>query len=364
MKYFFVAGEHSGDLHGSALITQLFSLEPEAEISAWGGVMMRHSGAKLLKSYHDYTSFGFWQVLVNIRHLKQQLDLCKQDINRLRPDVLVLIDFPGFNLRLAKYAKSIGVKVCYYIAPKLWAWNSSRVSIIRQYVDQLLVIFPFEVAYYQQFGIHATYVGNPSVEYLGAFMEKNKPKDSTVSIAVLPGSRGSEIKELLPVLKSVAEGLPELTFKVSRLNTLSIEKFREIERLSNVEICEEESRFLMNTSSLAIVASGTATLEAALLNVPQIVIYKTNKITYWLARLLVKIPHISLVNILLKSALLLELIQSDCSPGRLIMEIEKLIGDVEQQKKISEGYSEIRKILGTKSASASAAKIVQSLGCS
>ncbi|MEQ9306630.1 MAG: lipid-A-disaccharide synthase [Marinoscillum sp.] len=364
MKYFIVAGERSGDLHGSNLIEQILHQDPEAEITGWGGELMESSGAKITTLYHEVNFMGFWEVLKNITTILRKLHQCKQEIRSCQPDVLVLIDFAGFNLRLARFAKRIGIKVCYYISPKIWAWNKSRIRLIRKSVDRMLVVFPFEEKFYQDLGFDVDYIGNPIMDAITKNPQKHSYNDGVreKTIAFLPGSRKQEVMRSLEVIRRLVIVFEEYKFIVSTVSNLDTSIYDPLRDLPNVEIIDGHVYDVLRSSHAAIVTSGTATLEAALLNVPQVVVYRTSLITYLIAKALVGLNYISLVNLLLEKEVVTELVQGDYNAANIASELETILSDSTKQKKISEGYSEIRVLLGEQSASKNAATAIIKLG--
>ncbi len=360
MKYFFVVGERSGDLHASRVIEQLQHLDHNCEVYGWGGKLMENAGAKILRNYIEYSIIGFWEVIRGLGKLHSLLKACKKDISNIQPDVLVLVDFAGFNLRLGNYAKENGVKIAYYIPPKVWAWGTHRINKIKNCVDETLVIFPFEESFFKERGVRAKYVGNPSLESFHHTSDSSKMEQK--AIAILPGSRRSEVISSIAIVDELARSNPDLKFLVSKVDSLPKDLYRILESRQNTSLFEGNSKEILSRAEIAVVTSGTATLEAALLGVPQIVVYKTSRVTYLIAKYLVSIPYISLVNILLNRKLVVELIQKEFSSENIEMEVKKLMKDTGRQKKISEGYSEIRNILGDKVASSTASKAIYDLG--
>jgi len=364
LKYFIVVGERSGDFHGASLVKQLRIQDPSAEIVAWGGDMLEAKNVQLLRHYYAYSVMGFWEIISHIPKLSSLLAECKRNILRFSPDVLILIDFPGFNLRIASFAKKRGIKTAYYISPKVWAWNKSRVSTIKKSVDRMLVIFPFEKEFYQQNNYKVQYVGNPSLEYVDDFVFRQKSEVERDSIIFLPGSRKKEIEYAVPIIRQLAERVENRRIIVSQVDNVSDDLYEPLRELPNVTLSIQNSLELLSKGKVAVVTSGTATLESALMNVPQLVVYRMNPVSYWLAKRLIRIKYISLVNILTERSLVTELIQQDYNASRLKLELEKLLTDQGKQEKISEGYSEIRNILGNQKASVCAASSIIELGCS
>ena len=365
MRYFIVAGERSGDLHGANLIREITKQDQRAEIVGWGGGLMGSAGARILKDYHDLTVMGFWEVVKTFWTLRSHFKECQRDIRAFSPQVLVLIDFGGFNLRLATYARNFKIKTCYYIAPKLWAWRPQRISRIRRSVDQMLVILPFEKGFYQGLRYEVTYVGNPVLEALSTYewndtllhvLKRHK------SIAFLPGSREQEIKQAIPVIQKISTVFDDYQILVSGVSNVDKSIYELLRNLGNISLVFDKAYELIQSAEAAVVTSGTATLETALIGKPQVVVYKTSWLTYLIARRMIRVPHISLVNLIAGKEVVRELIQGDYNAVNVASELETLLSDVASKKRISEGYSEIRSILGETNASEKAARHIIDLG--
>ncbi|MFN2422629.1 MAG: lipid-A-disaccharide synthase [Cryomorphaceae bacterium] len=320
MKYYIIAGEASGDLHGGNLIKHLVSGDPDADIRAWGGDLMEAAGARVVKHYRDLAFMGFAEVIANLRTIKRNFDFCKKDLLEFAPDVLILIDYPGFNLRMAKFAKAKGIRVFYYISPQIWAWKQGRVKQVKAYVDEMYVILPFEKAFYAKFGVDVHYVGHPLADAVeqykedfpsrSEFLKKHSLDDRPIT-AILPGSRKQEISTMLPVMLKAARSLTDTTVVVAGAPSQEEDFYRSTPGAADVKIISGATYELLNYSSAAMVTSGTATLEAALFRVPQVVCYKAGWISYIIARSLVKIKYISLVNLIMDREVVRELIQGD-----------------------------------------------------
>lgn len=348
MKLFFVAGEASGDQHGSRVIAEIKKVNPSTEIVAWGGDLMQNEGAKLLSHYKHRAYMGLMEVVKNIRTIKAFMKQAKADILREKPDALVFVDNPGFNLPLAQFAKKNGIEVHWYIAPKAWAWNKSRVKTMKKCIDHLYVIFPFEVSFFEGLGMPCTYVGNPTYESVVAFNITNQNKIESVTnqtIAILAGSRKNEVMTLLPNFIKVANKLKNVRVVVAGAPGLDIAFYNQILKkydLNATVVFNQTFELLQQakqTGGFALVASGTATLETALFKLPQVVAYRVNKLTYFVGKQLLKIPYISLVNILLQRNLIEEHLQK--------MDVETLWNAVQRlqqedtQNSILEGYDEL-----------------------
>jgi lipid-A-disaccharide synthase len=362
MKYYIIAGEASGDLHGSNLIKELRLLDAAADIRCWGGDKMEAAGGKVVKHYRDLAFMGFVEVLKNLRTIFKNLAFCKEDITAYQPDVLVLVDYPGFNLRIAKWAKAQGIKVVYYISPQVWAWKENRVKMMKQCIDKMLVILPFEKDYYaNKWNWPVEYVGHPLVQVI----EEHKAQQSSIIsnkpiIALLPGSRKQEILKKLPVMLQVANHFPAYQFVVAKAPGLE-ERFYDtlLQPYNNVSYVSNRTYALLLQSKAALVTSGTATLETALFGVPEVVCYKGNPISYQIAKRLISIKYISLVNLIMDTPVVTELIQADMNVQRLTEELTKLLTDPATQQRITTQYTALKNLLSKEGdASAKAAKEV------
>lgn len=344
MKYFFIAGEKSGDQHAANLIAAIHREDSKCDAVGWGGDQMEQADMRLLRNYQTFTTFGIWEVLSRLKLYNDLLNVCLSDVIQENPDCLILVDFGGFNLRMAALAKKAGYKVFYYIPPKLWAWGKWRIHLIKRNVDRVYCVFPFEVEVFQDLGYDKIeYVGNPTFNSLAKV--KNKRNDHSNSIVFLPGSRRGEVLRAIPVINDLAKFMPEREFYVSIVSNLDRHIYDSLEKLPNVHLESLAISDLVSKGSYAVVTSGTASLEMAFLNMPQVVVYRTSRITYLIARLLVRVKFISLVNILLGRGLIIELIQKRYS-AKCIINGLKMLEQTDNQKKISEGYSEICEMLG------------------
>ncbi len=360
MKLYIIAGEASGDLHGSNLIAAFRRMDKDADIRAWGGDLMQKSGAHIVKHYRDLAFMGFIEVVQNLKTILGNLKFCKKDIEAFKPDALVLIDYPGFNLRIAKWAKKKGIKVIYYIAPQIWAWNTKRVHEIKANTDMIISILPFESDFYAKHGAHVDYVGHPLLDAIQsnensteAFKELQTKKEI---FALLPGSRKQEIKRILPKMLSVVESYPQFQFVIAGSPTMSISYYQEfIGTLKNVKIVSNKTYPLLSIAKYALVSSGTATLETALHRVPQIVCYEGSPISFAIAKRLIKVKYISLVNLILDQPALTELIQKDLTKNNLQSSINELIRN---RSKVLTDYDELINLLGSQGASEKAAKLI------
>lgn len=370
MKYYIIAGEASGDLHGSNLIKALREKDPHADIRCWGGDKMEAAAATLVKHYKDLAFMGFIEVLNNLGTILRNIRFCKEDITAYQPDVLILIDYPGFNLRIAKWAKQQGFKIIYYISPQVWAWKENRVKLIKQCVDKMLVILPFEKAFYQKWNYEVEYVGHPLVEVVEEYMNKEqerrnselqtsnlKPQTSNI-IALLPGSRKQEILKKLPIMLEVTKRFPDYRFVVAKAPGLD-EAFYStlLAPYGNVSSVKDQTYSLLMQAKAALVTSGTATLETALFGVPEVICYKGNALSYQIAKRLVNIKFIGLVNLIMDKEVMKELIQDDLTPGNLEKELDRLLNDPEKQRQVKEDYAALKTLLsqgGNASANAAA----------
>ena len=352
MKYYIIAGEASGDLHGSNLIKELHKLDTNAVIRCWGGDKMKAAGAILVKDYRELAFMGFTEVIKNLPTIFRNLSFCKKDILQHRPDILILIDYPGFNLRIAKWAKQQGLKIVYYISPQIWAWKENRVHGIKKYVDKMLVILPFEKAFYKKWNYEVEYVGHPLVEVIEEFEnQKSKPDSYRVEnqklvIALLPGSRRQEILKKLPVMLQVANHYPDYKFIVAKAPGLPDEFYNELlQPYSNVDSVANKTYELLSQSQAALVTSGTATLETALFAVPEIICYKGNGISYQIAKRLIKIKYIGLVNLIMDKQVVKELIQDELTEKNLVAELDLLLTNENKKQQLVKDYADLKTLL-------------------
>lgn len=350
MKYYIIAGEASGDLHGSNLIKQLHLLDTSADIRCWGGDLMQAAGAHLVKHYKDLAFMGFAEVVKNLPTILKNIKFCKQDILDYKPDVLVLIDYPGFNLRIAEWAKKEGFKIVYYISPQVWAWKENRVKKMKLYIDKMLVILPFEKDYYKnKWNWDVEYVGHPLVQVIDNF-KKSAVNHPTLSnkkiIALLPGSRKQEITKKLPVMLEVSKYFPDKQFIVAKAPGLDNEFYESfLAPYNNVSSLSGKTYDLLMQSEAAVVTSGTATLETALFAVPEVVCYKGSNISYQIAKRLITIKYISLVNLIPDKSVVKELIQNDMTVENIKNELKDLLENPERKKQLQEDYADLRALL-------------------
>lgn len=374
MKYYIIAGEASGDLHGSNLIKGLLKADPAAEIRFWGGdKMIAAAGTHgtLVKHYKEASIMGFWEVVKNLRRIGRQMRFCREDITAYHPDVLILIDYPGFNLRMAKFVHTYHwnrdtnntnrPKVFYYIAPKVWAWKEKRVVKLREYVDKLFIIFPFEIEYFRKHGIEAFYAGNPIMDSVAertavtpesakAFREANGLEHRPI-IALVAGSRGSEIRYNLPNMVAVSRLFPEYQFVVTGVSWLDRALYDKYLNGSDVRFVCDMTYETISQSAAALVTSGTATLETALLNVPEVVCFRSSAISIWVARQLVKLRFVSLVNLIMDREVVRELLQEDFTPEIAAEELRAVLPGGTKYERMMNDFKELRMATGEPGAS-------------
>ena len=363
MKYYIIAGEASGDLHGSNLIRQLRILDKGAEVRCWGGELMEQAGAILAKNYKDLAFMGFTEVVVNLGTILRNFRFCKSDITTFQPDVVILIDYPGFNLRMAEWAKGQGLKVIYYISPQVWAWKENRVKKIRRWVDKMLVILPFEKEFYRTWDYQVEYVGHPLVEVVMDALGRTDPDPGLTKplIALLPGSRKQEVRKKLPEMLKMTRHFPGYNFVVAQAPSLDDDFLREIIGQNDQVVCWKNKTYsLLKHCRAALVTSGTATLEAALFGVPEVVCYKGSPISFFLAKKLVRVKYISLVNLIMDKEVVRELIQDDLREENLHRELDRLLHDEKYINQIKSDYARLWSRLGDGNASRTAAEIIYS----
>jgi lipid-A-disaccharide synthase len=358
MKYYIIAGEASGDLHGSNLIKELRRQDPATTVRCWGGDLMQQAGGELVKHYKDLAFMGFAEVLMNLRTIFRNLDFCKQDILQYRPDALILIDYPGFNMRIAKWAHQARsrTRIIYYISPQVWAWKEGRVRQIRETVDKMLVILPFEKEFYKKWNYDVEYVGHPLVEEIDSFLSgpppvlnlipPRSPEPSKPIIALLPGSRKQEIEKKLPIMLEASRHFPDFQFVVAQAPGQEPAFYDHLtESYPNVSSIRNQTYALLSQARAACVTSGTATLETALFGVPEVVCYKGSTISYQIARRLIKVKYISLVNLIMDKEVVKELIQDELTPDNLRREVEDLLHNNARQQQLREDYARLKRIL-------------------
>jgi lipid-A-disaccharide synthase len=363
MKYYIISGEASGDLHGSNLIKELHLLDASATIRCWGGDLMEAAGATLVKHYSELAFMGFAEVIKNLPTIFRNIQFCKQDITAFQPDVIILIDYPGFNLRIAEWAKQQGFKTVYYISPQVWAWKENRVKKMKQYIDKMLVILPFEKEYYQNKWLwDVEYVGHPLVEVVEASRESafSIPELGEKIIALLPGSRKQEITKKLPIMLEVSKSFPDYQFIVAQAPGQEDAFYQPfLQSYQNVSSTKNKTYELLMQSKAALVTSGTATLETALFAVPEVVCYKAGTLSYEIGKRLVHVKFISLVNLIMDKLVVKEFIQNDLTVDNLVKELTELLTNKERQIQLQKDYADLKTLLSQGGhASAKAAKSI------
>ncbi len=372
MKYYIIAGEASGDLHASRLIRAIKANDTLAVFRVWGGDLMEKEGAEVVKHYRDLAFMGFAEVLANIRTILRNMKFCKQDMLAYQPDAVIFIDYPGFNIPMAKFAKENGLKTIYYISPQVWAWKEKRVKIIREVVDKMLVILPFEKDFYKRWDYETDYVGHPLIEIIDGFKQTNNP-DATKKelgldsdkkiVALLPGSRKQEIHKKLPIMLEVTKRFPDIHFIVAQATALPDEMIKAYTAsFPNVGLLKGETYKLLSIADAALVTSGTATLETALFGVPEVVCYKGSAISYAIGKRLIKVPFISLVNLILNKPVVDELIQHQLTPDNIEKSLKKILLDKNEISRMQEDYKNLHSLLcAGGDASKQAAEIIHNM---
>jgi len=365
MKYYLIAGEASGDLHGANLMRALAEIDPQAQFRFWGGDRMEAVGGKLIKHYRDLAFMGFWEVVTNLRTILRNIDLCKGDITAYQPDALIFIDYPGFNMRIAKWAKQQGIPTHYYISPQIWAWKENRIKAIRRDVDAMYVILPFEKDFYEgkhQYPVH--FVGHPLLDAIAVRREvsmevfkRENGLDERPIIALLPGSRKQEIAKMLSVMLSVVGSYHPYQFVIAGAPSLGYDFYRQFIREENVHFVSGKTYDLLSHAHAALVTSGTATLETALFRVPEVVCYRGNWISYQIAKRVISLKYISLVNLIMDAPVVTELIQGDLNTRNLKVELDKLL-DPAYRDKLQRDYQALRERLGNEGASRRTAQAI------
>ncbi len=371
MRYYLIAGEASGDLHGSNLVKAIQLQDKEALCQGWGGDLMNAANVKITKHYRDLAFMGFYEVVKNIDTIRKNFKACKKDILAFQPNVVILIDYPGFNLRMAKWIKKQGIKIVYYISPQIWAWHTSRVHQIKKLVDRMLVILPFEKTFYQQYNYEVDFVGHPLLDHLTNLPPIDNFRihynlDDRPIIALLPGSRKQEIKKMLTGMLSVVHDFKDYQFVIAGAPSIPIAYYQRLIEQQNFsdaftpKIVNNQTYQLLSISHAALVTSGTATLETALFDVPQVVCYTGNPLSFQLARRLVKVKYISLINLVLDQPLVTELIQSDFNKKKITSELNNILSK-KCRTEILAGYANLKIALGKEGASKRAAEVIVDL---
>lgn len=362
MKYYIIAGEASGDLHGSNLMKGILKADPEAKFRFWGGDRMAEVEGRenLAKHYNQTSFFGVTEIIKNLRTILSQLSECQRDLMDFAPDVLICIDYPGFNFKMAKFAHSKGIRTFYYISPKVWAWKERRVELIRKYVTKLFIIFPFEVEYFSQRGIEAIYEGNPLMDSIAQTLSLLPSKEEFVAengldsrpiVALLAGSRKSEIRRNMEFMVALAEAHPEWQFVVAGVSWQPSELYQSFIKGADIKVLTDKTYGLLKYASGAVVCSGTATLETALIGTPEVVCYRMDEFSYRVARAFVKIGFISLVNIIMGREVVRELIQHDMTVENASKELRDIMEEGAKHTKMVADYKELQRIVGSEGAS-------------
>lgn len=367
MRYYIISGERSGDMHAANLIKAIGVRDTAAEFRGMAGEFCLAEGMELTTHYEEVSVMGFLEVVFGFRKVIKNLKLLQRDLLGFKPDVLILVDFGGFNMKMAEFAKNKGISVHYYIPPKVWAWNQSRVHKIRAFTDKVYCILPFEEAFFKKFSVNATYVGNPLMDEIQKFQphpffhQKNELSYKPI-IALLPGSRKQEVKNMLLVMLDVVAMFPNAQFVVAGVSNLDQDLYRPAEQ-KGIKVVFNQTYDLLHHATAAIVTSGTATLETALFRVPQVVVYKTSSLSYSIGKRLVKIKYISLVNLIADREVVKELIQNTFNAKSIIFELNQLLASIPHKAKVLDGYTEVREIIGEQSASLTVSKILlESIG--
>ncbi len=365
MKYYIIAGEASGDLHGSNLMKALYKEDPKANIRFWGGDLMQNVGGTLVKHYRELAFMGFVEVLFNLKTILNNIKICKKDILEFQPDVLVFIDYPGFNLRIAKWAKKLGIKTHFYISPQIWAWKESRIKDIKEDVDKMYVILPFEKSFYEdKHHYPVSFVGHPLIDAIhnypeidtSVFRSENKLNEKPI-IAILPGSRKQEITKMLSVMLSVVNDFPEYQFVIAGAPSQEFSFYQDFILNENIKFISNKTYDLLRNATAALVTSGTATLETALFKVPEVVCYKGSWASYQIAKRIITLKYISLVNLIMDEEVVTELIQEQCNPKRISEELKKIL-EPNHRKVILHNYDLLEEKLGGIGASQKTAKLI------
>jgi len=355
MKYYLIAGEASGDLHGSNLIRAISQVDPAADFRYFGGDLMQAAGGVLVKHYKDMAYMGYFAVLAHLRAISNNMVQCRKDILNYHPDVLILIDFPGFNLRMAEFAKKQGFRTFYYISPKIWAWKKSRIHQIKAFVDQMFVILPFEVGYYKDRGYDVEYLGNPVLDAVSSYKTAHNDSkeqfaakdglDKRPIIALLPGSRKQEISLCLPEMIAAAEQFKDYQYVIAAAPSIPLSYYNRFMLHKKIPIVTGKTYDLLANAAAAIVVSGTATLETALIGTPQVVVYKTGSLTYSIGIHIVKVRFFSLPNIIMEKEIVRELLQFNLVKD-IVSEVDRILNNTEYRQLMLDHYAQLRERMG------------------
>jgi lipid-A-disaccharide synthase len=354
MKYYIISGETSGDNHASRVISEVKKLDPKAVFRGMGGDQSAAAGQKLLIHQKEMAIMGFVEILTSLRKIARNLKKVKQDIATWQPDIVLLVDYPGFNFKIAKYAHGLKIPVHYYISPKVWAWKEGRIQRIKSYVDQLYTILPFETAYFAKHNVAVTYVGNPSKETVDEYLATNDLQKETKQIALLPGSRKQEINTSLPIMLEAMKNFPDYKLIVAQAPGFDAAFYHAFD--PKLTLIPNDMYAILAQSDAALVTSGTATLETALMHVPQVVCYRMNELSYRIGKMIIKLDYISLVNLILDKPCVTELIQEDFNAERLTLELRAILTDSDTKKRIKLQYAELHTKIGTSHPSTEVAK--------
>lgn len=366
MKYYIIAGEASGDLHGSNLMKALYEEDPKADIRFWGGDLMQSVGGTLVKHYRELAFMGFAEVVMNLKTIFNNIAFCKKDIEEFQPDVIVFIDYPGFNMRIAKWAKERGIKTHYYISPQIWAWKENRIKAIKRDFDKLYVILPFEKDFYERkHHFPVEFVGHPLIDAISKrkktthseFCEQFNIPNSNPIIAILPGSRKQEITKMLSVMLSIVDDFPDYNFVVAGAPSQDASFYKGIIGTKKATLIQNETYKLLDVAHAALVTSGTATLETALFKVPEVVCYKGSWASYQIAKRIITLKYISLVNLIMDEEVVTELIQDDCNPKRIKQELSRIL-EADHRTELARKYNELEAKLGGIGASKKTAQLI------
>jgi lipid-A-disaccharide synthase len=364
MRYYIIAGERSGDLHGSNLVKALKKLDPVAEFRGIGGEYMKEAGVQLSIDYGDMAFMGFIEVFMNLRTISKYVKLSRRDIQEYQPDVVILIDYAGFNRQMASFCKKNNIKVFYYISPKVWAWHQRRALHLKKNVDRMFVILPFEKDFYKNYDWNVDYVGNPVLDAVNSFesdanfIATNNLDTAKPIVALLPGSRKQELIRMLPLMAEVVKRFPDYEFAVATVSNLDKSLYTPVQGLRNVKFINDDTYNLLKHSQAAIVTSGTATLETSLFKVPQVVVYKMGGLSYWIAKWVVQVPFISLVNLIANKEVVKELIQDNATIDKVGDELRRLVSDVAYKSQMKMEYDKLYKTLNIGSASENTARLM------
>lgn len=365
MKYYIIAGEASGDLHAANLMKAIVAEDPQADFRFWGGDLMQKVGGTLVKHYRDLAFMGFLEVLMNLRTITKNLAFCKKDITQFAPDVIIYVDYPGFNMRIAKWARQEGYKNHYYISPQIWAWKEGRIKAIKKDIDEMYVILPFEKAFYEEkhnFQVH--FVGHPLIDEISArtpvvpenFRKEHQLDDRPI-IALLPGSRKQEIQKMLEIMLSITSDFPDYQFVIAGAPSQDLEFYEPFLKKNRIHIVMNQTYNLLDVAHAALVTSGTATLETALFKVPEVVCYKGGRISYEIAKRVINLDYISLVNLIMDKEVVKELIQTEFNTKTLKKALTEILEE-EKRKALFDEYYKLEQKLGGVGASANTAKLI------